>query len=178
MVNKDTQCEKCGGTILYEETDNTLGSVFKCVNCGKRYFECDITKPDQQGKKESFDFIQIRKSGYFKAPVATIWKSGRICINGVALRMFNPKNFLYANLFYDKQKNALGIKFVENGSNCFTLIKHLQNGGERRIIDTRSVLKCLKIKIEKPIKIPIIYDKDSEFLILKIGQFRCEEKQK
>jgi len=167
-VNGNNHCDKCNGALIYEETDDALGTILKCINCGKRYFECDFKEKRDREKDQSYDFIQIRKAGYFKPPVVTVWKSGRICINATALRIYNPNNFQYADLFYDKKKKAFGIKFVEKGNNSFALINHLQDGCERKIIDTRSLLKHLEIKIEKPMKFPLSYDKESELLVFEL----------
>jgi len=170
------KCQRCeNGTALYEETDKVLGYVHKCTSCGWRHFENEPGKPKrklqeiQESKPVSkkYNFIQIRRN-VLKPAFITIWKSGRMCLNAATLMKHNSNNLEYALLFYDKNKRSFGIRFSEKSNDAFQLIKHLQDGGERRIIDTRATLKYLGIEIEKPIKMPVKENKELDLLVIEL----------
>ena len=60
-----------------------------------------------------FELFNPSTKTYTKNPTAAISQFGRISLNSQAVKTFGLDGYKYAALFYDKEKELIGVKFLK-----------------------------------------------------------------
>jgi hypothetical protein len=112
-------------------------------------------------------FEKFTQTGQRFKPKISIWEGGQIGFNQGAMKRFNLDNFQYAVLYFDREKNRIGIKFMndekEEGSIKFN---HRKTGG---VISGKAFLDFYGIDYSKTRKnLDVVFDKENELYVINL----------
>jgi hypothetical protein len=110
-------------------------------------------------------FQRFTQTGQRFKPKISIWDGGQIGFNQGAMKRFNLHNFQYAILYFDQDKNRIGIKFTneekEEGSLKFN---HRKTGG---VISGKAFLDFYGIDYSKTRKnLDVVFDDENELYVI------------
>jgi len=101
-----------------------------------------------------------------KNPIISIWLNGTISFNSSFVDKHDINNYKYAELYYNKKDNKVGIKFInDNDENSFEIVKR----GNSRSIMARSFLKYYSIDYSRSMKFNYYFDKKIDLFIFNLS---------
>ena len=103
-----------------------------------------------------------------KGAMVTIRKTGQIAFNSAAASDMGLTERPAVVLFYDKEKNKIGIKPVSDAKSEGA--RKLGKVGRTRTIAASSFLKFFGIDVDKNLKVEPEYDKKAEMIVLEVSK--------
>ncbi len=112
-------------------------------------------------------FVKFTQTGQRFRPKISIWEGGQIGFNQGAMKRFGLDNFQYAILFFDQEKNRIGIKFTnEDKEEGIIKFNHRKTGG---VISGKAFLDFYGIDYSKTIKnLDLVFDTENELYVINL----------
>jgi len=111
-------------------------------------------------------FERFIKTGRVYRPTASLWSRGQLGFNRGAIQKYNISDYSHAVLFYDKENNRIGIKFITDGSESGAV--QLTKGKTGAFISAKAFLDFYDINHDKTRKFPLEYNKEEGLFIISL----------
>ncbi len=113
-------------------------------------------------------YEKFTQTGQRFNPKISIWEGGQIGFNQGAIKRFNLNKFRFAILFFDREKNRIGVKFTndqkEEGAIPFN---HRKTGG---VISAKAFMDFFGIDYSKTRKnLDVFFDDEHGLYAINLG---------
>lgn len=101
-------------------------------------------------------------------PMVSILTRGQISFNKASIEELKIDKFDYAVQFYDSDQKRIGIKLTNDKNEEGVIKISKPRSGQVASMSAKSLLTYYKVDFSKPQKYPLVYDKETEFLIINL----------
>lgn len=114
-------------------------------------------------------FERFTGRGKSYVPKASIWKRGQIGLTQGAVERFKLKEFRYLVMFYDKERNIIGLKFTNDEQEEGAARMRVRDNGA--VLTAKSFLECYEINYKEENKqYDITFDPESSFYVIDLNK--------